>query len=421
MATAQQVARSIITPWSTSIKPTWTISQVRAALYSHRTGDLQAISQLFDSLLEDDELPGTLDKRIQSTLRSEFSLKIDEDRELSEDEKALQALFPEIAPDDELWDIIASYLLIGAGVGTIDWDTTQVPWVPTVRALPTEYLRYDEHRRLWEYEAREGTQVVTPGDGKWILFTAGQRGFIRGLIRGLAVLWLGKQMTLGDWQRYCQKHGLPIIKASVPLFSHEDEKEGFLDDLSAIQSEGVIGLPKDAEGNGYDVELLEATDQSWMGFKENVARADRKIQCMLLGSNIGSEQTAATGGSRSAAETSVKGVDRDKGRADSKAIGQMLKEQLVRPYVNLNLGEGVAVPLPFWDTCPEDDSAARGEAQNNFVEMLGKLPAAGYELENVAELAAEFGMDLKPSEKGPMVDRDPVEAPTAPAEKKEGL
>lgn len=407
------IARQIVTPWQTTIKPSWTIGQIRSALSSHRLGDMCAPSQLFDSMLEDDELPGTLQKRVEATLKSDFRLTLQgEDRELNRRERQTEALFCEMAPDDELLDFFAHFLVLGVGVATLDWDTSGSVWVPKLRNLPTEFLRYDEEERVWKYYAREGEQIVTPGDGKWILIARGQRGWNWGLIRALAVLWLGKQMTIGDWQRYCQKHGLPIIKAKVPMLAHEDEKEGFVDDLDELQSEGVIGLPQGGDGQAsYDVELLEAKDTAWESFKANLERADRKIQCMLLGSNIGTEQSDATGGSRAAAETSAKGLDRDKAKADAKTLGRTLQEQLLEPFFQLNFGPNATVPFPFWDTCPEDDAREWATARTQFVDMLGKLPAAGYRLKNVDEIAADYGMELEESEKGPMVDRDPEPAP----------
>jgi phage gp29-like protein len=390
------VARSVITPWQTNIRPTWTIGQIRAALVAHRQGEFSSPAQLFDSMLEDDEFPGDLQKRINALLRSEFHLEVPgEDRALNRREKQTQEAFCEMAPDGELFDLIASWLILGVGVATIDWDTSGPLWMPKLRALPTEFLRYHEFERKWYYEAREGTQAVTPGDGKWILLTTGQRGWIWGLIRSLAVLWLSKQLTYGDWQRYCQKHGLPIIKAKVPIFRDDKEKDKFIEDLSLIQSEGVVGLPTGPDGDGYDVELLEATDQSWEAFEANLARADRKIQITLLGSNISTEQTDATGGSRAAAETSSNGLDADKAQSDAKYVSHCLYEQLLKPFYSVNFGAAAPVPYPCWEVCPEEDARAWVDAQSAFVDVLNKIRTTGYKISNVADVALEYGLELE--------------------------
>src|SRR3990172_2823605 len=98
------IARQVITPWQTGIRPTWTIGQIRAALLAHRGGEMSAAAQLFDSMLEDDEFPGDLQKRMSALLRSEFCLKPvngPEDQKLNRREKAAEDTFPDMVPDGE--------------------------------------------------------------------------------------------------------------------------------------------------------------------------------------------------------------------------------------------------------------------------------------------------------------------------------
>ena len=251
--------RTAILPLSQTVKPTWTASQVNVALRLLRSAEFSLASQLFDSMLEDDELPGTLAKRINGTLRADFRLELEGKTELPARAREAQSSFCEWAPDAELFDLIASWLVLGVGIATIDWDTTGPLWIPYLRTLPTEFLRYDETSQKWYYTTLSGEVEVTPGDGKWILLTHGQRSWIWGLIRGLARLWLGKGLAYCDWQRYNQKHGLPIVKAFTPIYRDESEKDKFIDDLSELQQEGVIGLPRDEDDKGYDVDLLEPT------------------------------------------------------------------------------------------------------------------------------------------------------------------
>lgn len=407
--------RQIVTPWEASVRTCWTIGQLKAALAAQRFGDLGPSSQLWESMLEDDEIPGSVDKRVNATLKSPLSLKPREDRDLTAQEQEAEDLFPDMAPDDELCDFMTTALMQGAAVAKLEWDTTGPLWIPRLVTLPSEYLVWQEDTRVWQYHAREGIQTVTPGDGKWVLMTRGQRGWAKGLVRPLALTWIGKQLALGDWQRYCQKHGLPIIKAKVPMVAHVDDKDDFLDDLDELQSEGVIGLPQgSADQASYDVELLEAKDTSHEAFKNYLERADRKIQCLLLGSNIGTEQSDATGGSRAASETSSKDLDRDKAAADSKWLGQTLQRQLLTPFFAFNYGVDVAAPFPNYDTCPEDDAREWQAARTAFVDMLGKLPSAGYKLKNIDEIAAEFGMQLEETDLGPVADRPSEPAPGGP-------
>ncbi len=399
------IARIVTTPHVTQAHPLWTAGSIQAALQNLRDGTFDLAAQLLCSMYEDDDFPGTLQTRVNATLRSEFQIALPgEERDLSPAEVEIQTAFPSMAPDCELFDIMKDYIMLGVGVATIDWDTKHPSglWMPTLRALPAEFLRYDPELRTYIYQAREGEQIVTPGDGKWFLLTAGQYGWLKGLIRGLANCWYAKQLTLGDWQRYNQKHGLPIIKAKVPIYRDPKEKDQFVDDLGDLQAEGVIGLPQDENGNGYDVELLEAKDTSWESFKENAERYDRKFKVALLGGNLGAEVTNQ-GANRAAAATHAATVDRDKAKSDSKTLGTVLRDQLLTPFIRVNFGQDQLVPFPFWDTVPEESIRAWVDAQAKFVHLLGQMPASGFKLLNAVALGREYGFSLEEIPGGPVV------------------
>src|SRR5690606_9302142 len=101
-------------------------------------------------------------------------------------------------PEGELFDFLHWYLHLGVGVATFDWTRSASRWSPRLRTLPPHFLRFDEHRKAWLYNAREGELEVTPGDGRWFLLTRGQRGWMHGLVRRLAIAWVAKQLTIRD-------------------------------------------------------------------------------------------------------------------------------------------------------------------------------------------------------------------------------
>jgi phage gp29-like protein len=428
MPVDQQLLKKLIIPWTTGLKATWTVPQIRNALRQQRQGILDQSSQLYDSLLEDDEFPGTLARRVNASLEAEFCLKSaqGEDVELTKREQKIEGLFPEICPDEELFDMIASYLVMGVGIGTLDWDTSGPVWLPRLRALPTQFLYYDEQLQCWKYMARDSEAlIVTPGDGKWVLFTHGQRSWMWGLLRGLALTWLGKQMTFCDWQRYSQKHGLPIIKAMIPIWRDDDEKAKFVADLGDLISEGVVGLPQDENSSGqttgYDIELLEATTVSWQGFQASLERADRKMQVQLLGGNLGAEVTKS-GGNMGAAATHSGELPKLAG-ADQKRIGRMLRRQVLGPVFSLNYGVSLEdVPTPYWDANPENQQLI-AQTQFTAAQAIAALSTAGIEIQNLDEVGRTIGMQLKSAVKvaelpGNTPPPAPVVAPAGAGAKK---
>ena len=414
-----------MTPLEETTRPQWKLRQVLTALRSHRAGDFGLSAQLFDTMLTDDELPGCLQSRGDATLRSEFSLKVPEREKLKPRERTFQQKFPCYFPDGELFDFIIEHLMHGTAIGVLDWDTSGEIWTYKFRALPIEHLHWREDEKRFYYTALEGDLPVTPGDGKWVLMTQGQRGWRWGLVRSLAQTWITKWLSIGDWQRYSQKHGLPIFKADVPIWRDAEEKDQFIEDLADIESEGIVGLPKDEQGEGYDLTLLEATTLSWQGFEAAIARCDRKFQITTLGGNLGVEVTGS-GGNRAAADTHGAKLDAHKAKRDAKRLGECLQEQAVAAFFMLNYGPSAEVPYPYWDVCPEDTVRVWENSRLQFSNTIKTLGDAGYSVKNIEQVAGELGLEL---EAGPpkgsaadtaktVAEKPPPKPAGAPAAKK---
>lgn len=361
---------------------------------------------MLDAMGEDDEIPGAIKERVNATVRAPFRWE-------SEDESAVSFISEYwgcILDRGELFDFLRNFLLEGVGVAVLDWRTEASVWVPCFRNLPTEFLWHDDSNNQWKYTAREGEFVVEPGNGTWVLLTSGQRGWLYGYIRALALLWVAKQFVFRDWNRYNERHGLPIIKAKMPVSTGAPEKAQFIQEVQELNSEGVIGLPQGVDGPdvSFDLELLEPKDQSWESFQTALERFDRKVNVMLLGGNLGRE-VASTGSNRAAAETHD-GKTVKLAVPDSEALAQCFKEQVVWPFFYFNKPgvEARAVPLPVWDVEPPEDIQERAAAQETFGKALESIGRAGYEVVNIKELAEQFGLELKTKPK------EPEPAPLAP-------
>ncbi len=284
----------------------------------------------------------------------------------------------------------------------LDWERSASEWRARLRVLPPHFLRYDEVAKTWYYNAQEGELVVTPGDGKWVLLTRGQRGWMYGLVRQLAVPWLAKQLTARDWNRYNERHGLPIIKAYAPAIAKEDHKDQFWDDCTNLASEVVAQLPthldKDVPDAKFDIQLLEAQDKSWETFREHLDRCDRRFSVIWLGGNLSTE-VASTGANRAASQTHADQL-RDKAKADGERVATDLRLQALWPITALNFASAVfeATPWPHWDTTPPEDVTARAQGQETFIRVVKSAEDAGYEVENLDALAEQHGLQLRKRE-----------------------
>lgn len=395
---SRDALRAAITQWTPGIKPRWTISEVRTALRLHAAGDFSQSALLVDAMGEDDLLPGVLEKRVDAVLGSDFELRaVDEpNRQLSQRlaERYCDDWWTWF-PESELGELLRWRVMLGVAIGVLDWVRGPNIWEAHLRVLHPQFLRYDQQHHKWVYLAKEGQLDVTPGNGQWILLTDGSRGYMRGAVRSLAIPWISKQLTIRDWNRYSERHGLPIIKAFAPAIADDEDQDRFWDDLKSIQSETVAQLPTDLDDNGaqFDLELLEAKDGSWQSFKDLLDRCDRRITVTLLGSNLSTE--VATMGSLAATKVH-RGVELAKASADAQKLSTDLREQGLFPIAALNLASVSleVMPWPHWDTDPPEDDLGNAQAALAFGQALVQIVKAGYDVDNIDEVAERYGLKL---------------------------
>lgn len=423
--------RQAVSAWTPGIKPTWTIAEVTHALRMHREGVFSFSAMLIDTLGEDDQIPQLLEKRCDAIFQNDFELQPVDGPDPAFSKQIVEQIEPiwwDMFPESELDDLYRWYKMAGVGLATLDWHKTAKQWKPYLRALPLHFLRYDEFTRRWLYQTREGELEVTPGDGKWILLADGQRGWMKGLVRQISIPWIRKQLHLRDWNRYNERHGLPIIKAMAPAIADEEDKDEFWEDLQDLASEAVAQLPThmDEHGAQFDLELLEAKDRSWESFKQAIERDDRKFTVIFLGGNVSTE-VASTGANRATSENHDEQLAK-KASADEKRLSTELRKQGLWPAVALNIQSArfEVTPWPHWDTSLPEDRKERAEGQRTFAETVGELKKSGYEVENIKEVAEDHGLQLKKIEEPKTdpsvppvpgdqdVDEDPAQDRAAP-------
>ena len=413
----------MIDQWTPGIRPTWSVAQVKSALYEHQTGVFAQSALLAEAMYADDEFPSSLDRAVNTITGAEFSLTptTNEDGEpdpASEAQAAaLAPLWEYSFPDHEVAKVVRWFLLLGVAIGTIDWESRGGTWTPHLRTLHPEFLWWDEGTKdpqtgrvgVFKYTHRNGnSDIVTPGDGKWVLLSDGRESWMRCSIRALATTWLVKQFAWRDWQRYNERHGLPIVKAMVPVMADADDRTSFFNSIRSMNSETTAllptGIPVDGAGGnpiGYDLELLEAKDQAYGAFRDVIERCDRKIQVHFLGTNT--NELIGTAGSRATSETG-RNITEQVAAEREKRIVTDLRDQLVRPFMAFNVpnSDPALTPWPHYQVEGKEDAQKGAEAGKAFAEMLVTMSAAGYEVKNAAEKAEEFGLIIEEKDDGDM-------------------
>jgi phage gp29-like protein len=343
-------------------------------------------------MMRDDRLSAVIDTRVQGLLGLPFELQpTEEDDELSKRiVEDIDDWWTEAVPESDLAVLYRWYLLLGVAVGELVWTATKSAWRPRLRVHHPQYLWWDETRGIYVLSTKEGMVDVTPGNGKWVLLTDGDRGYMNGLVRSLAFPWLVRQFAIRDWGRYSERHGMPIIVAGVPNVEFADTKDDLVDELRRIATETVIPLPKGAKDEAsYTLDLLEATDRTWEGFERLITSQNVSMAIRVLGQNL---TTEIQGGSYAAAGIHER-ILGDIIRGDEAKISTQLHDQVMYPIVGFNYGAAAleSTPWPHWDTTPPEDQAKKAETLAALMPALDAMAAADIDTRALLE---RFGLPL---------------------------
>lgn len=394
---------------------------VKQALNDHEFGYFRSSALLWDSMLRDDRIAAVLDTRLDDLLGldREFHPPGDEEKGPGRDvadqlEKEFDLLFPRPA----VYELARWGLGLGVGLGELRWKKRGgrtrgfelYVWHPTY-----VWWRWDT-RSFW-VSTMDGPEEVVPGKGKWVLYTpyGFQRGWIHGKVRSLAFLFLMRQWALRDWARNTEVHGLPIRKAIVPAAGKEEDKEKFQQQVAALGSETTIRLPRgESDGDKFDLELLEAENNTGEGFERYLKEIDSSIAIRVLGQNLTTEAGSGKGGGAYSAAQVHERVEGKILRADGAALGSCLKQQAVDLWVSLNHGDPeLLAPSVGWKTDPDEDKTEASTALSNLTGALKNIKDTGAPID-VRQLLSDYDLPiLKPGQTKPE-DAGWLEAPEPP-------
>ena len=261
-----------IDPWSPGFRITWTPEAIKSALFLHQQGDFTQITRLSTAMLQDDELPQDLAVSTNLIVGAPFQLQPVDANDGEPEPASLelsgeyQTWWEEVHPAVEMANMFDWYEMIGIALGTYDWRVIDGEWTPRFRALNPENLWFSESEinpqtklhGVLRYRSRTGDDMVTPGDGKWVLWSEGNQSWTQCACRALGYAWLGKQQTFRDLLRFNERHGLPIVVAKIPSFSEDGTDAAVLNDIKAIGSDTTISLPKSPQAGHYAGSQLRA-------------------------------------------------------------------------------------------------------------------------------------------------------------------
>lgn len=404
----------------------WEIDRI---IRQHDAGYFFGSAGLVDEMMTDDRIAGVTDQRASALLSKPFEFtpagKTRLHRTIAEqlggDGQDIKGLWREMAAPPALREVMSWGWFVGVGVAEIVWtrDLSQPAgrkWLPRIVPYHPSQVRWDWTLNRFVLNVQESSQILLPrpdeqpnGDGKWLVFCPwGVRGgWRRALVRSLADKYVQRKWNERDWARYCEKNGLAIVEAKVPMAGDANDKQRFFDSTTNLNSESVVYAPQGADGEAsYGIDLKEPTAQTWQAFKAWKEALDEDIAIRVVGqpeSTTSDKGGVGNTGNKNQADVAANILGEDA------EIGPLLRQQLFAWYVEYNFGKREATPFCEFQTDPPEDDKTTGEAQAAKGTAINQWLLAGADVDVNAE-AEKAGITLLPESERPDPNDEPAPA-----------
>lgn len=394
-------------PW-TRLYRLWSPELLRAAEIQADAGNLLLAADLCETMFGDDRVKAVLDTRTDTLLGLPLSFEASGDgrrkttiKNALEVEEDWWASFPEC--EQKLlhtWGVI-----LGVGLAELCWewdeDTDRV--LPKMRTKSPRNLRFDILTRQWKLRVLNASTssyevydeiVVTPNDGKWLLYTpyGYSRPWVHGAYRALSRWSLLKQYALQDWGFYSERHGLGFMLGTGDI-SDDKQRKQIKADLQKLGRNSALVLPKD-----FDVKLIEAQAKTWETFAAQISTADNGYAITILGQNM-TTQAGQTGNQGAASMHGKVALGRTK--ADNESLSTLYHDGALTHWAQFNFGDRKLAPWPVRDTTPTSDKKEDAAVEQMIAQALATKVKAGIITPNEArkrlgEAPMDGGDELKP-------------------------
>lgn len=406
----------------------WEIDKI---LRQHDAGYFRESAGLVDEMMTDDRIAGVTDSRASALLSKPFTFKAS-GKSAKHDELAtrlggdgddVDGAWSAMAPKAAIRQIMAWGWHVGIGLAEIVWADAAADsgarWMPRLVPYHPSFIRWDMSIRRFILQTEDDGRIVLPrpdeqpnGDGRWLIYCPWGvvNGWRRALVRSLADKYIQRKWNERDWARYCEKNGLAIVVAKVPMATggNAEDRERFFDTVNNLGSEATVFAPQGEQGQAsYDIDLKEPTAQTWQAFKAWKEALDSDIAIRIVGQpGTTNNQGAGLGNTGNKVQQEV-AADIMRDDAD---FAKVLHRQLFSWYVEYNEGDRDLTPFCKFETDPPEDEKSTGEAQTATGSAVTAWKLAGADVD-VNAMAEKAGIILLPVSERP----EPMEVPAGGA------
>lgn len=277
----------------------------------------------------------------------------------------LPGMWERLLPLAETAAVVEDGIMAGAGVGYLEDDPTTGGW-RRLKRLDLQWLQYCHSTDEWKYQdARRGLLNVTPGDGRWVLFTpyGRSRPWARGAWFPCAGPFISKQGATIDRTRWSKflADGLRTIKAN------ENASEMHLGAMVEFIRTGWSYAPGIVLPKGYEADIVESGGKGFEVYEATEDRGDREIVMALAG------QTVTTEGGKGFSSGDVwRDIAAALIQVQAKVAAEWIGSEVLDPWTRA-IGLGIDIVRASWDTRDPAQRQAATEAAKSAAESIDAL------------------------------------------------
>ncbi|HHF5547567.1 TPA: DUF935 domain-containing protein [Haemophilus influenzae] len=356
-----------------------TPSKLKQILEDAENGDIQAQHQLFMDIEEQDSsIAANMMTRKRSVLTLDW--RIIEPRNATPAEEKLQAeideLFYQYPNLEDLFIDLMDAVGHGFSALEIQWAQVDGKWVPKgFRPCPQSWFKLDkDDSLLLRTPANQMGEPLRPFG--WVVHRHKSRStqLARdGLYRTLAWLYMYKHYSVRDFAEFLELYGMPIRIGKYGAGATNAEKRTLLRALAEIGHNAAGIMPESMQIELHNVANAGAASGN-NPFLQMVDWCEKSIARLILGQTLTS---GADGKSSTNALGNVHNeVRRDLMISDAKQIAQTITQQIILPYLQINVDPNIAphrIPYFEFDTKEYEDLSV-------FAEAIPKLTGIGVQI-----------------------------------------
>jgi hypothetical protein len=377
-----------------TIRTRWYQRTLEDAKYKAAHGDMSLAGQLCIAMDDDGVLRGVMSTRTGGLVRLPKKFRAAKDAQDMAD--ALQAggeqarsVFDEMCPPQELEGMMGDFVKLGVAVGELV-PVAGREYPVLVRRLP-EFLVYRWSENQWYFRTLINLIPITPGDGQWVLLTAGREApWLGGLWRSLGRAFITKDHARNHRDAWEAKLANAARIAVTPQGSTAEQRVSWFRQVAAWGVNSVFSLMP-----GWDVRLLESNGRGYETFVTTINEQDKEIIMAISGQTV-----TADGGVGFANADVFDSIKADLIQRDGDALAHCVNTQIIPAWVVNTYGEERLADCPTvaWDTTPPLDQKAVADSLASAAKAITDLTTAlaPFKLQpDVRALCTKFGVPIE--------------------------